>query len=450
MALGHSQILNVRPEERRLVFSLVAVLAVTTLVLELSDVIATGGFVSKVGPNNIVWLWIVDMVISILTAGGYALAVDKMERLKLVKWLTIGFAILFLALRFVFSIGAPDWISYPLLYILTDQFYAIFPLAFWAMVNDLYNPAEAKRLYPVILMGTAIGSILGNGLAALSGWILQRSGGDSPSLLPLGAVVLLVGLLILEFAFSRMTVRARQAGGSAFDLKQTVSIGVDYIRNVPIFSYLALCMLLAGLSFTVIEYHFLSSVDQMVSRDPLQFQAFYGTFKIVLIISILLVQAFVSNRYLEKIGLKSSFIVQPLALTLSAGVALFLPGVVGAAIARYLARLVQQSWDEPARKSMQNLIPDERRGRVAVMIDRYFYDVSTIVGSLVLGLLLFLSGGGWISPDLKLYVYLGMAVLASLIAIWSAIRLRGRYDQSLLDWRLIRPRRKSALDGIEF
>ncbi len=450
MALGQSKFLNIKPEERKLVISLIAVLAVTTLVLELSDVIATGGFVSKVGPNNIVWLWIMDMVVSILTAGIYALAVDKMERLKLVKWLTIGFAILFLVLRFIFSIGAPDWLSYTLLYILTDQFYAIFPLAFWAMVNDLYTPDEAKRLFPVILMGSAAGSILGNGLAALSGWILQRSGGGPPSLLPLGAVVLLVGLLILETAFSKLTVRARQAEGNSFDLKQTVSVGLDYIRNVPIFGYLAVCMLLGGLSFTVIEYHFLSSVDQAVSRNPLQFQAFYGTFKIVLIVSILLVQALISNRYLEKIGLKSAFIVQPLALTLSAGVAFFVPGVAGAACARYLARLVQQSWDEPARKSLQNLVPDERRGRVAVMIDRYFYDISTIIGSLILGLLLFLGGRGWISPDVKVYVYLGMGVLAALIAFWSAIRLRGRYDQSLLDWRLIRPRRKSALDGIEF
>jgi len=36
------------------------------------------------------------------------------------------------------------------------------------------------------------------------------------------------------------------------------------------------------------------------------------------------------------------------------------------------------------------------------------------------------------------------------VAIWFALRLRVRYEQSMLDWRLARPRRKSALDGIEF
>lgn len=449
MTLERAPFLNIRPEERKLVFSLATVLAITTLVLELSDVIATGGFVSKVGPNNIFWLWIVDMVISLFTAGVYALAVDRMERSRLLKYLTMGFAILFIFMRFVFQVGAPDWLSYPILYILTDQFYAVFPLAFWAMVNDLYTASEGKRIFPVITMGTAIGSILGNGLAALSGWILQRSGGDPPSLLPIGSLLLLVGLVVLEVIFAKRIVNARQAREQDVDLKQTIAVGVDYIKNVPIFKFLALSMLLSGVAFTVIEYHFLFAVDQSVSQDPLQFQAFYGLFKIVLIVSILLVQALFSNRFLEKVGLKSSFILQPIALAVGSLLALVVPGIYGAAGARYVVRLVQQSWDEPARKALENLIPDERRGRVSVVIDRYFYDVSTIVASLVLGLLVFI-GLRTAASAIMSYIYIGLAVLASLVAIWSAFRLRAKYDESLLDWRLSRSRRKSVLTGIEF
>ncbi len=444
-----TSLLNIRPEERKLIFSLMIVLAITTLVLELSDVIATGGFVSKVGPKNIFWLWIVDMVVTILTAGIYSLAVDRMERVRLVKYLMLTFAILFLILRFVFSVGAPDWISYPALYILTDQIYAVFPLAFWAMVNDLYTAAEGKRIFPIITMGTALGSILGNGLAALSGWILGRSGGDPPSLLPMGSLILLFGMVIIEIVFSKRTVNARQAREEGVGVRQTLNVGADYIRHVPIFQWLAVCMLLSGIAFTVIEYHFLFSVDEAVSQNPLQFQTFYGAFKIVLIVSTLLVQALFSNRYLEKIGLKNSFIFQPIALALGTGLAFLVPGVYGAAGARYVARLVQQSWDEPARKSLENLIPDERRGRVAVVIDRYFYDLSTIFASLVLGMLLLFGGGSSIAPIL-VYVYIGLAIAASVIAVWAAFRIRARYDESLLDWRLSRSRRKSVLTGIEF
>ncbi len=449
MSEARTSILNVRPEERKLVFSLVFILAITTLVLELSDVIATGGFVSKVGPRNIFWLWITDMVITILTAGVYSLAVDRMERVRLIKYLTLGFAILFLLLRFVFSLGAPDWVSYPALYILTDQFYAVFPLAFWAMVNDLYTASESKRLFPIITMGTALGSILGNGLAALSGWVLQRSGGDPASLLPMGSLLLLFGLVVLEVVFAKRTVNARYAREEPIDVKQTVNVGLDYIRHVPIFTFLAVSMLCAGAALTVIEFNFLSSVDSAVSQDPLQFQAFYGIFKIVLIVSILLVQALFSNRFLERVGLKNSFIFQPIALLIGAALAFLVPGIYGAAGARYLAHLVHQSWDEPARKSLENLVPDERRGRVAVVIDRYLYDLSTIFASLVLGLLM-LVGSNTALAETIVYIYIGMAILAACIAVWAGFRIRARYDESLLDWRLARSRRKSVLTGIEF
>ncbi|HMB24747.1 MAG: Npt1/Npt2 family nucleotide transporter [Chloroflexota bacterium] len=441
--------LNVRPEERKLVFSLVFILTVTTLVLELSDVIATGGFVSKVGSHNIFWLWIVDMLISLITAGGYALAVDRMERVRLIKYLMLAFAILFILLRFVFAAGVPDWVSYPILYILTDQFYAIFPLAFWAMVNDLYTTAEGKRLFPIITMGTALGSILGNGLAALSGWILRQSDGDPASLLPMGSLLLLFGLVMLELVFAKLTVNARQSRENSFDLRQTISVGMDYVKNVPIFTYLAISMLFSGVAFTVIEYHFLFSVDQSAAQDPLQFQAFYGIFKVVLIISTLVVQAFVSGKLLERVGLKGSFIIQPIALAVGAGLSFLVSGLYGAAGARYVARLVQQAWDEPARKSLENLVPDERRGRVAVMLDRYLYDISTIGASLFLGLLV-LAGSRFFPAQTLTYVYIGVAVAASCIAIWAGFRTRARYDQSMLDWRLSRSRRKSVLSGIEF
>ncbi len=441
--------LNIKPEEHKQVFSLIAILALSTLVLELSDVIATGGFVSKVGPDNIVLLWIADMIITIVTAGVYALAVDRMDRMKLLKWLSLGFALVFLVIRILFLVNIPAWSIYPLLYILTDQFYAIFPLAFWAMVNDLYTSAEAKRLYPIIIMGATLGSISGNGLAAFSGWFLQRTGGEAPSLLIIGTILLLVTLLVLQFALPKRTVNARQSR-EEIDVRQTIKVGWDYIRNVPIFTFLAVSMVLSGLAFTIIEYHFIFAVDQTAAQDPLQFQAFYGSFKIILIISILIAQAFFTGRFLEKVGLKTSFIFQPVALAIGGLLAAILPGLLGAAVGKYLVRLVQQAWDEPARKSLQNLIPDEKRGRVAVMIDRYFYDVSTIVGSVVLGILLFLRNLSVISQGQIINVYLGLAIAAATVAVIAAFRLRAKYDQSLLDWRLSRSRRKSALDGIEF
>jgi len=449
MKLDNRRFFNIREGEHKLVFSLMGVLGVSTLVLELSDVIATGGFVSKIGPRNIVWLCIVDMLITTITAGIYALAVDRTARVKMIQGLLLGFAALFLGLRFLFVNSSLDWLTYPLLYILTDQLYAVFPLTFWALANDLYTSSEGRRLFPIITMGTILGSVLGNGLAAASGWILGLTGGDSPSLLVVGTVVLLFGFLLVRLTIAGREVRARTTRNTEWNVRETISVGLDYVKNVPIFKFLAISMLLSGLSFAILEYHFLFSIDAQVSTDPLEFQAFYGSFKIVVIISTLLVQALFSARYLERVGIKNSFIVQPIALAVGSLLAAVLPGIYGAAGARFIIRLVQQSWDEPARKSLENLVPDERRGRVSVMIDRYLYDFSTIIGSLVLAALLFLSTL-WLTENLVIWIYLGLAFFASLLAVNSANKLRNKYEESLLDWRLSRSRRKSVLDGIEF
>ena len=451
MSAGRPRLLNIKPGEWGLTISLLLILAVNTLVLELSDVVATAGFISNVGAQEILWLWLVDMLITLLTAGVYALVVDRTARLRLLGWLLGGFGVVYLLLAVLFFYPSPDWLRYPLLYILADQQYVIFPLAFWVLVNDVYTLAESKRLFPVIAAGATVGSILGNGLAAGSGVILQRWGLTTAPLLLLGGGVLLLGFLLLWLTFRRRAIRARQAREGQTDVRQTIQVGLDYIRNVPIFTYLAVAMLCGGLALTVIEYHFLFTVDQAMTGDPLRFQTFYGVYKTALIVTLLLVQGLISGRLLEKAGLKNSFLALPAALVVSAGLALALPGLIGGAAARFLARLVQRAWDEPARKSLENLVPDERRGRISAFIDSYFYALSTILGCLILGLLLLISAlTSRLSPQAVTVVYLSLAGVAALGAVAGGILLRRGYDKSLLNWRLSRSRRKSVLDGLEF
>ncbi len=444
-----ARLLNITPGEWTLVVSLLLLLAINTTVLELSDVVSTPGFISNIGTSKILWLWLVDMAVTILSAGVYALIIDRTARIQLVGGLLIGFAFLYLLLRMLFSYGAPDWVTYPLLYILSDQQYAIFPLAFWALANDVYSMSESKRLFPVIAAGGALGNILGNGLAAGSTAIFHNQGQGVIDLLMLGAMLFLAGFALLWFTFRHHTIHARRSRESGDSARETIQEGMDFIKNVPLFSYLAIIMLLVGLALTIVEYHFLFTVDNAMT-SPDQFQMFYGLYKIAWIGMTWLVQWLVTGKLLEKLGLRNSFIVMPASLLAAIGGSLAAPGIVGGAGGRFVARLVQTAWDEPTRKSVQGLIPDERRGRVSAFLDSYFYSVATIVGCLILGALLLASSLGWLPAQVATTAYLGVAGVAAGGAVWAALRLRAVYDKSLLNWRLSRSRRKSVLDGIEF
>lgn len=442
------QILDIRPGEWTLVIFLTLLLAFNTLVLELADVVATAGFVSNIGPESLPLLWILDMAITLVSAGIYALIVDRVQRVRLMKWLLgllAGFYFLVMAL---FSMNAPDWLTYPLLYIVNDQQFIIFPLAFWTLANDYYNTAEAKRLFPIIGVGFALGSVLGNALAAILASLgFGQKGSMTPILLVAGSIFV-VAFLFFWIVFKNRPPHARQEGKS-FSFKETFKVGADYLRNVPAFHYLSIAMAFAGFTLTVIEFHFIQTIQQSYSSAT-SFQIFLGTYKSVLIICLFLGQGLITGKLLSRIPLKNAFVVLPFTLIISVALAIIWPGLLGIALSRFFARLIERIWDEPSRKAIQGMVPDERRGRVSAFFDSNFFALATIIGSLIITGLIAITNSGWISKELSQTIYLVLAGLAGIGALWASWRLHQVFDQSLLNWRFSRARRKSVLDDIEF
>ena len=148
--------------------------------------------------------------------------------------------------------------------------------------------------------------------------------------------------------------------------------------------------------------------------------------------------------------MKESFSVFPVSLVISSGLALYFPTLLGAASARFVARTVYSAWDDPARKALQGLVPDEKRGRISAFMDSYFITTATIISCVVLVILLGLVSSGVISRDVAVVIYLGIAIVASFFAVGVFFHLRKVYDTSMLNYRLARSKRKSVLDGIEF
>jgi ATP:ADP antiporter, AAA family len=198
-----------------------------------------------------------------------------------------------------------------------------------------------------------------------------------------------------------------------------------------------------------VEFNFLNAIEHGVSSD-LEFQTFFGVYKAIQMLGLLLFQWLITSRLLGKIPLKSAFLVLPIFLTLASGTAIGFATLIGSAVARFLARTVYTGWDEPARKSLQALVPDERRGRISTFMDSYFINFATLIGCILLLVLIGCTALGLWSESISRYIYLGIALLAGIGSLFSGLYLRKVYDRSLLNWRLSRSKRKSVLDGIEF
>ena len=171
----------------KLVLALWFLLAINMMVMELSDVVATAGFVSNIGSDSLPWLWLVMTLLTLVGASGYSVLVDRYSRLNLITWLLGLMGMFYLALMFLFRAQIPDKITFPLLSIITDQQYYILPLAFWALANDVFSVTEGKRVFPLVASGAVIGSLAGNSLAGVSAELLEQQSAGPEAIFVLAA-----------------------------------------------------------------------------------------------------------------------------------------------------------------------------------------------------------------------------------------------------------------------
>jgi MFS family permease len=156
-----------------------------------------------------------------------------------------------------------------------------------------------------------------------------------------------------------------------------------------------------------------------------------------------------TSRIIEYINLKNAFLLMPLIALAMIVAMLAIPGLLVITIAFIVSRLFYGTIDETSRKSFQALVPEERRGRVSIFMDSYIIAIGTIIGSVVVGIVVFIGERNNIENyDL---IYITLAGVAAGIAIWAIYKMRGEYDSSLLNWRMKRrQRRSSVLDKLEF
>ncbi len=436
------QLLNVRKEEWRLLIAFFVLIALNTAAIEGADVVATSSYLERLGLDSLPLLWIADMIVILISSVIYALVADRFRRRKMLRGLVVGFGVTLLFLRLLISYGLPDVIGYTLLYVMVDQQLILFPLAFWAFANDSYNVAASKRLFPLIAAGGLIGNVAGNWFAGQSAAIFARRGLPSDDLLIACSLLFFVALGVLTFVFQDTeTSSTRQSTEEKLDLRKTWEVGRDFVRNVPLFRYLALLLFFNEIVMTVVEFYFLVQTTERFA-DPLQFQAFYGGFKSLLTVVSLLVQVFIAGRLLEKIGLKNAFFTLPTVLIIGSVLAAIRHDFASAIGTRFGSRVMLDSLDGPSRRSVQGLVPDARRGRVSAFLDSYVYTTGTIVGCLLLGLFILLERGGVVSSTTAVILYESLAAITAGAALFFAFRLRAVYEDSMWSPWLRRRKRR--------
>jgi len=444
MSSFFQKVFNVRSGELSLVLLMSFLLLANTAARQMSGIVGIASVINIGGANQTLLVNAINGVVILITAALASLIVDRYNRVQLLRWTTFGFAMAFLVLRMIAYTSVPPQVNAALLYIMSQQQWLVFPMFFWVLANDIFELAQAKRLIPVISSWSFIGKVLGIGLTIAIRLLFQAGLLSIPALdvemaLTINIFTYLVCFLLISIGMRK--IQLRDTGQEHETLGASLTEGWDFVKEVPAFRYLMLAVTAILVCDVILEFRFFVVTKSFIP-DKAEYQQFYGWALLAAAIVSYLIQSFVTGRVISRLQLRNTFLIQPTNVIVTSAAMLFGSIFVVAVGVWSVLKIFRNTIDEASQKAFQGLIPEERRGRVALFMDNYAPAVGTLAGSLIAGAVVFV-GELMGSKDYH-YVYLGVAVVVGCYALWNILQMRKVYDTSLFNWRL--KRRKRGVD----
>lgn len=406
--------------------------ALVYLIGLMTEVVIASRFVSELGPLALVIIYPLGAIGLISIALVQIKWIDRIPRARAFKIVTLGYAAaFFVGLIFVAIPSTSVW-GTGAIWLIADQLNFLLPLIVWALIGDIFNAGEGRKIYPWITTWQYGGQLVGLAIPALIPFIFVPLGVPLPWLLivcPLGIVLL--GIYLPRALKDRPISKGHgreESLGESFRSAWTFVGGVKAFRAMFVTSVF---VFIAGMS---LEASFVSSADRILA-DAAQLQIVYGGTLVMVFAIATTLHLFYTTRLLEKFNIPGSLMVLPIfaiasGLVIIAGLAFeFLPVLVIGIIAWWVPRW---SIDEVARRASLALVPDAKRARVSFLVDL----VPFAAGLMVAGLIT------WIVDAIDAPIAAPIiAVPFAIVALFMAQVMRRSWQDSLLDPRLRRRKR---------
>jgi hypothetical protein len=307
-------------------------------------------------------------------------------------------------------------------YLLVSGLGPVLGSAFWLTVSERFDPRSARRYFSQIAgVGTLAGLV--GALAA------ERVGAvyGVPAMLPLLAAL----NVACAIAVARVSAVAQTALDSVELASEASELLVDSPRSglralarTPYLRHLALLVFCGTVGATLADYVFKAAAAGAVgSGDGLLrfFAIYYAAVSIVAFA----VQATASSLALERFGLAAASSTPSLALAVGGTLAMVVPGLPGAIMARAGESIFRGSLFKTGYEIFFTPVSPQDKRAAKSMIDVGFDRLGDVAGGALVALLLLVPVG---AAHQRL---LGAAVACSVAALMAARRLSTGYVQTL-------------------
>ncbi len=266
-----------------------------------------------------------------------------------------------------------DWFFY-LLYIWVALFGVLTTSQFWLMANYVFNAREAKRLFGLISAGGILGGIFGGYSANLLAALLQTH-----NLLFLCVVFLIVDMILMTKIWK---ISARENYNEKIQQQNRLKKHLSgqhpwrFFGASKHFTYIAALVGVSVLVSNLVDYQF-NDIASRVFTNRDQLTAFFGFWLSNLSLLSLLIQLFITGRFLGRFGVTSSLFLLPFGILIGAVTTLLNPSKWPAVFIKLADGSLKQSINKAGFELLALPLPTEIKNRGKAVIDVLVDSVAT-------------------------------------------------------------------------
>jgi AAA family ATP:ADP antiporter len=331
------------------------------------------------GVENLQWLFTGTLLCMIAVNPPFAALVGRLPRVQFIA-LTYRFflanLLLFAALLQVATAEQNIWVG-RVFFIWASVFNLFVVSVFWALMVDVFDAEQGKRLFGFIAAGATLGGIVG---ATVTATLAKQV---PPAYLLLASALLLEAAVFCVRRLSRMSDRLHRRpalrseesaiGGSAFaGFKH--ALGSPYLINVCLY------ILLFTVTSTFVYFQQAEIVRQSFTDRGMR-TAFFARVDLWVNILTLSVQLFLTSRVLRWFGVALTLAALPLISMIGFATLALAPTIAVLVVYQVIRRAGNFAFARPAREVLYTVVPREDKYKAKSFIDTAVYRMGDQLGA---------------------------------------------------------------------
>ena len=312
----------------------------------------------------------------------YSWVVSKTNLRKIViycySFLIVNLLIFLSTWKFL-GIGDSVWVG-RIFYVWCNVYSFFVVSIFWVVIINIFRNSKTRSFYGVIMAGGSLGPIFGSQISKRFSNSFDEYGLE---FFTFSAAILLFFAMLLAMNITRSKMNEKildknSVGGGSLDSIKN-SIQSEEIRNIAAYVWMWTCLM-------TIQWITAINIIEEWSSDSQQRISFFATIEQIVSPLTLLIQLFLTNIIIRKVGIKNIMILYGFLFLIAYLLYGFFPSIVAVAIVTVFLRVFEYGFNKPTREIIYSTLKQNDRYKSSVLIDTFVSRFGDLTGSALIKL----------------------------------------------------------------